>query len=51
MGELLYTPDPGFVGEDTFDYECGASVNSFGTVTITVTDTPAAPAVAPTFTG
>jgi Bacterial Ig domain len=52
-GELLYTPDAGFVGEDTFDYECGASVNSFGTVTITVTDAsaPVAPVVEPAFTG
>jgi hypothetical protein len=55
LNKVLYTPDPGFVGVDSFDYECGASVNSFGTVTITVTDTPApapvAPVVEPAFTG
>jgi hypothetical protein len=57
LNKVLYTPDPGFAGVDSFDYECGASVNSFGTVTITVTDPPApahapvASVVEPTFTG
>jgi Bacterial Ig domain len=53
LGEFLYTPDPGFVGEDTFDYECVVSASAFGTVSVIVTAAPSpSPAeVEPTFTG
>ncbi len=42
-----YTPDPGFVGEDTFEYVCLGAANTIGTVFITVTAVPAAPSAPP----
>jgi hypothetical protein len=54
LGEFLYSPDPGFVGEDTFDYECVVSASAFGTVSVIVTAAPSPPRpaeVEPTFTG
>lgn len=53
---IRYTPAPGFVGVDTFDYTCTASANQFGTVTVTVTPAQAPPPAepvpeSPTFTG
>ena len=59
---FIYTPDPGFVGEDSFEYVCLGAANTIGTVFITVTAAPAAlpappPAATPvavsavTFTG
>ena len=43
LGEFLYTPNPGFVGEDTFDYDCVISASAFGTVSVTVTAAPSPP--------
>ena len=43
-GGFTYTPDPGFVGEDSFDYSCGGAFNTIGTVFITVAAAPGAPA-------
>ncbi|HKE75938.1 MAG TPA: Ig-like domain-containing protein [Acidimicrobiales bacterium] len=63
LGGFVYTPDPGFVGTDSFDYQCGGAANQLGTVTVTVTSAPAAPpppapaapatpvAASPTFAG
>jgi hypothetical protein len=46
---FIYTPDPGFVGADRFDYGCIPSAETFGTVFVTVlaappTATPSPPA-------
>ena len=45
-GGFLYTPNPGFQGTDSFDYEIAdpSFVTATGTVTITVGGTAAAPA-------
>ena len=52
---IRYTPDPGFVGVDTFPYSCSTSAELEGSVTVTVTPAQAPPAEpvpeAPTFTG
>ncbi|WP_372574069.1 Ig-like domain-containing protein, partial [Ruegeria jejuensis] len=47
-GQIVYTPDPGFVGEDSFTYAAsdGTSSNT-ATVTVTVYETNAAPVAAP----
>ncbi|HET6832397.1 MAG TPA: hypothetical protein VFH30_00920 [Acidimicrobiales bacterium] len=44
---FIYTPDPGFVGEDSFEYVCLGAANTIGTVFITVTAAPAAPPAPP----
>jgi hypothetical protein len=60
-GTIRYTPEPGFVGEDSFQYDyCGAVIGvakraacPSATVTVTVTDTPIISSVQPgsTFAG
>jgi LPXTG-motif cell wall-anchored protein len=40
---VRYTPRAGFIGTDSFDYECGASTNTLGTVTIHVRPVTAGP--------
>ncbi len=50
-GEIVYTPDDGFEGVDTFDYEiCGVdfTVCTQATVTVTVQGPPPAPPATPT---
>jgi hypothetical protein len=42
-----YTPAAGFVGTDSFDYECGASANTLGTVTLHVLAAPPTSAAPP----
>ncbi|HVQ97039.1 MAG TPA: Ig-like domain-containing protein [Mycobacteriales bacterium] len=45
-----YTPAAGFVGTDSFDYECGASTNTLGTVTLHVLAAPQTSAAPPVTT-
>ncbi len=37
---FTYTPDPGYVGPDQFDYQCITSAETYGTVRITVLPAP-----------
>jgi hypothetical protein len=53
-GTIRYTPDPGFVGEDRFEYDYCGSVADAGqracpsaTVTVTVTSTPVIASIRP----
>jgi hypothetical protein len=47
-GRVLYTPDPGFTGADSFDYRLsdGRGGETIGTVTVTVADLPNFPPLA-----
>jgi hypothetical protein len=52
---LVYTPNPGYIGQDQFQYDlCDSTLNAAGhpdcgtaTVTVSVTDTPAITSVSP----
>uniref|UniRef100_UPI00355C2143 Ig-like domain-containing protein n=1 Tax=Ruegeria jejuensis TaxID=3233338 RepID=UPI00355C2143 len=47
-GQIVYTPDPGFVGEDSFTYAASdGTASNTATVTVTVYETNAAPVAAP----
>jgi hypothetical protein len=46
-GTVLYTPDSGFAGSDSFTYEIGSTNGTSGTATGTVTVTAGSPSTAP----